>query len=189
MAFTIKLLLSLLIAFGLAFLWHQNEIRRTSRYDDLIQQSASRWKVDPALVKAVVWRETNFNPDQLGAAEERGLMQVTPIAAQEWAEKEEIKSFRVDQLFDPKTNIEAGTWYLAQALRRWQDRDNPITFALAEYNAGRVNALRWSNTTNESSSEAFLEQITFPTTKHYIKTTLEKYDFFRNQSTNLSLNF
>ena len=181
MFFVVRLFLSILVAFGLAFFLHQKEIQRTSRYDNLIQQSASRWKVDPALVKAVIWRETNFNSDQLGQAQERGLMQVTPIAAQEWAERQEIKNFRVDQLFYPETNIEAGTWYLAQAIRRWKERDNPLTFALAEYNAGRVNALRWSEAANPISSEEFLNRITFPTTKHYIKTTLVKYDFFRAQ--------
>ena len=181
MSFIVKLIFSLLIAFGLAFLLHQRELKRTSRYDDLIQQSATRWKVDPALVKAVIWRETNFNPDKFGQAQERGLMQVTPIAAQEWTEREEIKTFRVDQLFTPEINIEVGTWYLAQALRRWQDRDNPIPFALAEYNAGRVNALRWAESTHQISSEEFINRVTFPTTKHYIKTTLEKYDFFRVQ--------
>lgn len=182
MTFVVKLFFALSIAFGLAFFWHRNEVRRTSQYNGLIQQSASRWGVDPALIKAVVWRETNFNPDKLGTAQERGLMQVTPIAAQEWVEKEKILSFRVDQLFNPKINIEVGTWYLAQAIRRWQDSDNPLVFALAEYNAGRVNALRWSNAKNKMSSETFLNRITFPTTKHYVKTTLEKYDFFRAQS-------
>ncbi|MEZ5405962.1 MAG: lytic transglycosylase domain-containing protein [Verrucomicrobiia bacterium] len=184
MTFLFKLLSSLLIAFGLAFFLYQREIARTSRYDEWIRQEATLRQIDPYLVKAVIWRETNFNSHYIGSNQERGLMQITPIAAQEWQEKENGESFQLDHLFDPQINITIGTWYLAQALKRWQEWDDPIPFALAEYNAGRANALRWATSTNDIKLTAkdFLNQITFPSTKNYIITTMEKYKTYRNQA-------
>lgn len=186
MSFIFKLLCSLAIAFGLAFFLYQREIARTSRYDEWIRKESAVREIDPYLIKAVIWRETNFNPDQVGTNQERGLMQITPIAAQEWIErekKEDEKPFHLNQLFDPEINIAIGTWYLAQALKRWQDRDDPIPFALAEYNAGRTHALRWAASTNQSTLTArdFINQITFPSTKNYIITTIEKYETYRKQ--------
>jgi soluble lytic murein transglycosylase len=187
MTFIFKLVCSLAIAFGLALFLFQREVARTSRYDEWIRKEAAVREIDPYLVKAVIWRETNFNPDQVGTNQERGLMQITPIAAQEWLErekKENEKLFHLDQLFDPETNISIGTWYLAQALKRWQDRDDPVPFALAEYNAGRTHALRWSAspTQNRLTAQDFINQITFPSTKNYIITTIEKYETYRKQS-------
>jgi soluble lytic murein transglycosylase len=70
------------------------------------------------LVKAVVWRESRFDPRKCGSAGERGLMQVSEKAADEWARENKIDTFRAEQLFDPKTNLEAGTWYLCRAFER-----------------------------------------------------------------------
>src|SRR5207249_2604525 len=71
--------------------------------------------LDPMLVKAVVWRESRFDPKKYGGAGERGLMQVSEKAANEWARENKVDNFRVEKLFDPKTNLEAGTWYLRRA--------------------------------------------------------------------------
>ena len=101
-------------------------------------------ELDPMLVKAVVWRESRFDPQKFGAAGERGLMQVSEIAAREWAKENRIENFRPEELFDPKTNLEAGAWYLHRAMLHWQKRMNPVPFALAEYNAGASRAQRWA---------------------------------------------
>ena len=85
---------------------------RFQRYDSLIRSVAAEHHLDPMLVKAVVWRESRFDPQKLGGAGERGLMQVSEIAAREWAEEHQMENFRVEELFDPKTNLEAGAWYL-----------------------------------------------------------------------------
>ena len=71
-------------------------------------------------------------------------MQLTEGAAQEWAEDSKKENFRVEELFDPKTNLEAGSWYLRRAMDHWQNQEDPIPFALAEYNAGASRAQRWA---------------------------------------------
>ena len=54
-------------------------------YDSLITQIANEHLLDPRLVKAVVWRESRFQTDMVGKNNERGLMQVSEIAARDWA--------------------------------------------------------------------------------------------------------
>jgi soluble lytic murein transglycosylase len=170
------LFLALLFVGALVFwTWQAREDEKA--YDPLIQRIAAEgtYPIDPLLVRAVIWRETNFNPQAYGLAQERGLMQVTPVAGQEWAKAFKIDNFRETDLFSPRTNIQAGAWYLSRALKRWQDTDNPVPFALAEYNAGRSNALRWVDPADPRSSAAFIARIDYPTTKRYVETIQQKY--------------
>src|SRR4026207_1524591 len=92
------------------------------QFDNLIRTVATEHHLDPMLVKAVVWRESRFDPRKYGSAGERGLMQVTESAANEWAKETKEENFRVEELFDPKTNLEAGTWYLRRATQHWEDQ-------------------------------------------------------------------
>src|SRR5438105_929235 len=86
---------------------------RFHQYDALIRAVAAEHRLDPMLVKAVVWRESRFDAQKFGTAGERGLMQVSEKAAKEWAKENRIDNFRAEELFDPKINLEAGTWYFA----------------------------------------------------------------------------
>lgn len=149
-------------------------VRRIHRYDDLIVRTGRECAVDPRLISALIWQESRFVADRVGTKGEIGLMQVTENAALEWAKDRRIKVFSKDVLFDPATNIQAGTWYLARAIRRWSDRPDPLPFALAEYNAGRSNAQRWA-VDGGSNSRKFWEAITYPTTKRYVKDILKRY--------------
>src|SRR5437773_4009510 len=90
---------------------------RFQQYDRLIRTVAVEHHLDPLLVKAVVWRESRFDPRKYGSHGERGLMQVTEKAANEWARANRNNNFHVDQLVDPRRNLEAGTWYLHRAVR------------------------------------------------------------------------
>jgi soluble lytic murein transglycosylase len=177
LVFGIPLLgLILLIALG------QSEKQADARYEPLIQAAAAEHDIDPDLVRAVIWRESDFNPEARGLAGEFGLMQVTPGAGQEWAKAEKIENFRPTDLLDPRTNILAGSWYLARARKRWSTADNPTIFALAEYNAGRTHALRWSSADEPTLVGAvFLERIDFPTTKAYVLDILDQQHRYQDE--------
>src|SRR5437879_11083434 len=116
---------------GLLVVWRYREWR-DHRFDAVILAAAGRYGVEPALVKAVVWRESWFDPQAQGRAGEIGLMQVGESAAREWAEAERIALFTHSQMFDPAKNTLAGTWYLAKLLRRYGGTDNPVPSALAD---------------------------------------------------------
>lgn len=160
--------------------WLRPEFRA---YNPLIEEESTRQGIDPLLVKAVVWRESRFAPHKTGAAGERGLMQVMEPAAADWVQAEKIGTFRPTDLFDPGTNLKAGVWYLARALGRWQDRENPEVFALAEYNAGRSRLLQWVAKADEelgrpATGLEVLEHIDFPTTKAYILSVRERHRLY-----------
>ena len=156
---------------------------RFKQYDDLIRSVAMEHHRDPMLVKAVVWRESRFDPKKYGGAGERGLMQVSEKAANEWARENKIDNFRVEKLFDPKTNLEAGTWYLRRAFEHWETQSDPMPFALAEYNAGASRAQRWSggNGADAMSAQTFLKKIDFPGTRKYVDSIIARYEFYKRR--------
>ena len=146
---------------------------REQRYNKLIEAVAGQYGVDKFLVKAVIRRESEFDPFVYGRAGEIGLMQVTEGAGREWARATGRKNFGRDSLWDERVNIEAGTWYLARALNRWRDKDDPVPFALAEYNAGFGNVLRWLPNGQATTAAQFQEAITFPGVRRYVDTVTE----------------
>ena len=163
----------------IGFSW-LGEIYRSQSVGPLIAEAAAKHGLPLALVKAVVWRESDFEVRAIGAAGERGLMQVTPGAAQDWARILRIRSFRETDLFDPRTNLEVGTWYLSRAIRRWQEdgADRPEVFGLAEYNAGITRARRWAASTPGLRADEFLVAIDFPTTKAYVRSILRRNELY-----------
>jgi soluble lytic murein transglycosylase len=157
---------------------------RYRKFDELIRQAATRYGVAPELIKAIIWRESQFQPSKVGAQGERGLMQITDSAAIDWARAEKIQTFVSSDLFDPKVNIEAGTWYLNRALNHWSSKDNPLPFALAEYNAGRSRVRRWVQDSGmgETAGAGDLQAaMDFPMTKSYIATIIARYDFYKRR--------
>jgi soluble lytic murein transglycosylase len=156
---------------------------RFHQYDRLIRSVAIEHHLDPMLVKAVVWRESRFDPKKHGGAGERGLMQVSEKAANEWARENKIADFRVEQLFDPKTNLEAGAWYLRRAFEHWETQSDPMAFALAEYNAGASRAQRWSggNSVAAIPPRTFLQNINFPGTRKYVESIVARYEFYQRR--------
>lgn len=174
-----RLGLALLLAAAAAALWWWVEMRRDHRFDELIRTVATRHGVDPALVKAVIRRESHFRPHARGTAGELGLMQVTDSAAQEWAESAGVYPLPETHLLDPRTNVLAGTWYLAKLLRRYAQTDQPEVFALADYNAGRGNVLKWARGAALTNSTAFQQTIGFPGTRAYITAVLGYREHYR----------
>ena len=158
---------------------------RFHQYDRLIRTVALEHHLDPMLVKAVVWRESRFDPKKYGTHGERGLMQVSERAAYEWARENKVAGFSPDQLFEPKINLEAGAWYLSRAMQHWTHQSDPIPFALAEYNAGASRAQRWSggNGVADISERQFLQKVDFPATRRYVESIIDRYNFYKRRGT------
>jgi soluble lytic murein transglycosylase len=168
-------------------LYHAQEFVGNSRYrayDRLIRQVSTKHGLDPLLIKAIVWRESAFHPEKVGTSGERGLMQVTERAAADWARAEKIETFVPTDLFDARTNLEVGVWYFSKAWERWKEKDDPIPFALAEYNAGRSRVDRWIVSTNmgdKATAEDLLAVIDFPTTQRYIQEITARYHYYQDR--------
>jgi soluble lytic murein transglycosylase len=172
-------------AIGSAAFIYVRWLYREQRFNRLIEEIAPKHGVDKFLVKAIVRRESGFDPFAYGRAGEIGLMQVTYGAGLDWARATGRKDFGRDLLWDPRVNIEAGTWYLARALRRWIDKDpqERLPFALAEYNAGFGNVQRWLPRGRDTTAEEFMAAITIPSVREYIETVRSYYEHYRVRGT------
>ncbi len=160
------ILAGILLLWGL-FYW------RLHHYDTAIAEAARTYGVDARLIRAVIWKESRFNSRCVGKAGEIGLMQVTRGAADEWAAASRTTCAR-NELFRPEINIRAGAWYLERAIRYWSSKPNPLPYALAEYNAGRSNTLRWAANDGDDANK-FWSAITYPTTRNYIRDIMADY--------------
>jgi soluble lytic murein transglycosylase len=167
-------LVFLVLAGAAGYLYWKSQQPQESVYDPIIVNVARNEGVDPFLIRALIWRESHFDPLTHGGADEHGLMQVRPDVGQIWAKANKVEDFNADKLYDPETNIRVGTWYLNKSLKRWSQTDDPATFALAEYNAGHSNALKWVDPLAPQSHLAFLDRITYPNTRKYVETILAK---------------
>ncbi len=96
-------------------------------FESIIQEAGQRYRVDPALIRAVIQAESGGNPLAVSRAGARGLMQLMPETAVELG---------VTNPFDPTQNIMGGTSYLRRLLDRYR---GDVRLALAAYNWGMGN--------------------------------------------------
>ncbi len=161
----------------LTFEWRR--LRIESSQDKNILAASRKYGVDAALIKAVVWRESRFNPKARGSKGETGLMQIMENTALDWAGAQRMSSFSESMLWNPSLNIDCGTWYLRKSLSRYNKTDDPVPYALADYNAGRANALKWMTAEAATNSAAFIKQIGFPSTKEYVLAVQKRREKYR----------
>jgi soluble lytic murein transglycosylase len=108
-------------------------------------------------------------------------MQLREGAAGEWAAAAKVPAFAFESMLDPCTNTLAGTWYLAHLLKRYVQTDDPVPYALADYNAGRTHVLRWIKGGAATNASAFMDQITFPGTRRYIEAVMKRRERYRER--------
>jgi len=159
-----------LIASG-AFDHAIKELTLPLRHEDVIRQQANEKGVDAALIAAVIYSESKFS-DQESSAGARGLMQITPEAADTIAKNSNATTFELKDLGDPEINIRYGTFLLHELLERYEGDE---AAALAAYNAGPGNADKWGG------AGLKVEDIPFPETRAYVEEVLEKRDEYRQK--------
>lgn len=154
------------------------------RYDELIARQARVYRIDEKLVWSLIYEETYFRAWKVGAADEVGLMQVTPAVAREWAKETGFKEFEKQAaenvnefLADPERNIQAGCWYLEKLREQYRSRPAETAMTLAAYNAGPSRVEEWTKGVDPAllPEAGFVERIAIPSTKNYVTSILARY--------------
>jgi soluble lytic murein transglycosylase len=130
----------------------------------IINRQAAIEHLDPALVAAVIYAETKFDP-RTSPAGALGLMQVEPSTARNLARISGGTTFKIADLADPATNIAYGSYYLRYLLNLYHGNR---TLALAAYNAGPTNVDHWVAQAHVAGRPLSLTAIPFPQTRAYV---------------------
>jgi soluble lytic murein transglycosylase len=145
-------------------------------YAAIIRQQAREKHLDPALVAAVIYAETRFDPrtSPTGAL---GLMQIEPATAKFLAHKSGGTSFTVADLGTPQVNIAYGSYYLRYLLNLYNGN---VVMALAAYNAGETNVDHWVSRVHAAHERFNLADIPIAATRLYVREVLAKQKAYRS---------
>lgn len=149
-----------------------DEITLPLDHEDIIRQQAAEKGVDAALIAAVIDTESKFEASAKSSAGARGLMQITPEAAQDIARHSGATTFHTSDLADPEINIKYGTFLLAERISFY---GGDVVAALASYNAGPGPVEKWGG------SEMTIDDITYPETRAYVELVLERQKEYREK--------
>lgn len=122
------------------------EAPRHDGFDSLILHYAREHHVEPALVKAVVAAESNFEITAVSRVGAQGLMQLMPATARELG---------VEEPFHPPDNLQGGVRYLRAMLDRYGD----VRRALAAYNAGPKAVDRYGGIPPYPETQAYVKRV------------------------------
>lgn len=133
-----------------------SDLKKTHAFYPYIYQAASRYGVDPNLIKAIIMAESSYNPKAVSKRGARGLMQLMPRTA---------KSLGVEDCFNPAHNIDGGVRYFKKLLNQF---DGDISLALAAYNAGSRHAREYNGIPP------------FKATRYYVKKVDALYRYYQS---------
>jgi len=128
-----------------------------TKYDELITNAANKFKLDSALIKAIIKAESNFNHRAVSRVGAQGLMQLMPSTA---------TALNVDDSFHPEKNIEGGARYMRYLINTYK---GDLTLALAAYNAGEKAVAKYNYNVPP-----------YRETQNYVKRVLSFYKSYSN---------
>lgn len=131
--------------------------KRQANYWPLVRDLSDQYKLDPALVMALVHVESRFKPLALSKKGAMGLMQIIPATA---------KELGLTDPWNPRANLEAGIRYLAKIKKIF---NHDLVLTLAAYNAGLTKVLNLKAVPDHKE------------TRRYVVQVLEHMDKFRDR--------
>jgi soluble lytic murein transglycosylase len=144
--------------------WYER-LRYPLAYDHIVVGHAANYDLDPALLAAVIYRESRFDAGARSSSGAIGLMQLLPDTAKGIALHTGGSRFRVADLYDPEINVRYGAFYLRRLLTKYGDERH----ALAAYNAGQANVDEW---------RAQGKGIVFTETREYVDSVMKTRDIY-----------
>lgn len=123
-----------------------SNVRAPAHLEDIINEAAATYRLDPALIRAVIKQESNFNPGAVSYAGAGGYMQLMPDTAEELG---------VTDVFDARQNIFGGAKYLRKQIDKFGD----YRHALAAYNAGPGNVRKYGGVPPFKETQNYVNKV------------------------------
>jgi soluble lytic murein transglycosylase len=134
----------------------------------IIRKQAAAKHVDAALIAAVIYAESKFEP-RPSSAGAQGLMQILPETAYYLAHLSGGSRFTASDLATPSINVAYGTYYLRYLLDHYSGNE---LLAVAAYNGGLANVDKWVARARQEGGSLSVEGIPFPETREYVERVL-----------------
>jgi len=141
----------------------------------IIREQAAQKRLDPALIAAVIYAETKFEPRPSSAGAE-GLMQILPSTAYYLAHLSGGSRFTASDLATPSVNVAYGSYYLRYLLDHYRGNE---MLAIAAYNAGVTNVDAWVSHARAAGTRLDEHAIPFPETREYVHRVLHAQREYR----------
>jgi len=143
----------------------------------IIREQAAAKRLDPALIAAVIYTESKFEP-HTSSAGARGLMQILPTTAEYLAQLSGGHTFTTGDLSQPSVNVAYGSYYLRYLLDRYNGNE---MLALAAYNGGMANVDRWLALAGAAGRALTVARIPFPETREYVRRVMSAQRAYRSR--------
>ena len=138
------------------FKLHAKENGSKFTVQDMISRCAAYYRLEEALVQAVIKVESDYNPSAVSSKGALGMMQLIPTTAE---------LLKVSDPLDPEQNIRGGSHYLRMMLDQFNGN---LDLALAAYNAGPTAVRRYGGVPPFKETQRYLTKV-----KYYL-------DFYRS---------
>ncbi len=144
-------------------------------YADMILPLSDEYDYDPLLHFSLIRQESLFEGFATSSAYAQGLSQIIPDTGDFVAQRLNWSDYKNADLYKPHISLIFGAYYFDQQLALF---DEFYPAALAAYNGGPGNAIRWYEEAADDP-DLYLETINFSETRLYLRTIYSNYQRYR----------
>jgi len=150
--------------------WHtalaQSTLPLQDKYNGIIQSLGNEFRVEPSLIHSIIKAESNYDPWAISPKGALGLMQLMPETAIQ---------YKVQNVFDPRQNIEGGIKYLVDLIKLY---DGNTMHVLAAYNAGQEAIRKYGGIPPYPETRNYIKKVMATYSKSKISTRTKIYAFY-----------
>jgi len=168
-------ILALAVVFGSGLEHTVRKLALPLDNEQIIREQAAAKHLDPALIAAVIYAETKFDPRTSSTGAE-GLMQIEPATAAYLAKLSGGYRFTTKDLGTPAVNVAYGSYYLRYLLDHYENNE---MLAIAAYNAGVTNVDEWVAKARTQGRSLTVSEIPFAQTQAYVQKVMAAQKEYR----------
>jgi soluble lytic murein transglycosylase len=158
---------------GTAKVWWEHAY--PNAYRELIDKYRDLGKNPVGYLHAIMRKESGFDPQILSYADAQGLLQMIPATTERVAKALGL-TYDQGRLYDPEFNIQTGSWYIGNLLRKFKGQ---IPLGAGAFNSGPRPVMRWCDQNGDREIDEFVELVSYTQTREYMKKVTENYARYR----------